>query len=236
MRLYDSSEYLIDTACAPNGNNTQNQYRSIIRREITSSELYALRVNDVDDLGRGSVGVSILNVGNTDGSTELDQTSFEVFTINVCGEADKYHFTSDAKSVISIVMEIDEGSVIRPTLELYDPLGRLIRVASDGRLLQQLPISGTYVVLAYSATSETGGYRMLFNPSGTTTTTTSTTTRTSTTTQTTIVVTSTLPLQCHLCGDLDNSGSIVASDALRLLSIAVGIPATAYCPGYCPVP
>lgn len=227
VRLYEPENHLIDTVCSAPSNNKNNKARSVIRRTLATEAMYSITVSDLDGTGNGTFGISIFNVGEATGATVLDPTSLEIFSIGSCGEVDRYRFDGAAGEIVSIGMEPTEGSPLAPLLEIYDPLGRLIESSGDF-LVQQLPLSGTYLVLAYSAVNEIGGYRMRFNPSATTTTTSTSTT--------TVSVPSTLPGYCALCGDVDGSGNIVATDALIVLNHAVGITQTLYCPGYCPGP
>jgi hypothetical protein len=151
---------LLDRKCTPLENNRGTRFRTQIEtRRLPADGTYTIIVKDANDDGRGSYTLFLQRVNEPGLDRPLVPGISQPFSLS-CGQVDTFTFNGRAGDRVEIDM-IQEGiGNIDPRLELYDSDGQVIDIPGSGRIDRELTSSGTFTLLAYSAVSEIGTYRI----------------------------------------------------------------------------
>lgn len=151
---------LLDRKCTPLENNRGTRFRTQIEaRRLSDDGIYSITVKDANDDGQGSYTLFLQRVNEPGLDRPLVPGISQPFSLS-CGQVDTFTFNAREGDRVRIDM-IQEGTgTIDPRLELYDGDGRVIDIPGGGSISRELASSGTFTLLAYSAVSEIGTYRI----------------------------------------------------------------------------
>lgn len=134
---------------------------------IENSGTHTIYVSDRNAFGRGSYALYLQRLNNPGRADTLHTGQPYFGNVSTSGKVDTYLLYAEAGHRVDLSMQAGEGSTVVPRLELYDPSGRAVALPNSGEIVYSPLVTGSFTLLAYSASTETGVYVVSFTHSTT---------------------------------------------------------------------
>lgn len=163
IELMDSTNHVLAVSSSPDGNNTQNRFRTKIGPTILPlNSTYKIAIRDSHNNGRGEYAIFMQRINSPERANSITAGQILLVSLNR-GEVNTYEF--EALPLDRAVIEMTPGSIgnISPILELYDQQGHAVVLPGSGCVEYVFKSKGTFRLLAYSKADESGTYNLNLN-------------------------------------------------------------------------
>lgn len=166
IELDSPSGAVISSVDSPTSNNvcsSSGYFRTIMGPvELPETGDYTIRIRDKHNNGRGAVTLYLQSSDAPMSAFPLLSGDSLLFPLSTSGAVEAFTFTAAAGERAQASMTTESGS-IKPLLALYRPDGLAQALPTNGTIDEQLPVGGTYTLLAYSTVHQKGTFRLDFD-------------------------------------------------------------------------